>query len=113
VQKDKKCTDEIQMSPAHHYEFGGPTAWPMTNTVFVRADNVSFTDDTNTQIEGDLRLMIKPAATAATTELARMKLTVVKEIGAQSFVRAVADYIHENNTTHWAGKRDDADGHSE
>ena len=94
--KTRKCTEEIQLSPAHHFTISATNPWP--GNIFMRAEeNINFPAD-NPQVEGDLRLMIKPNVGTNVIEGAKMKLTVVKELGAKKYFQAVRDYILENNT---------------
>jgi hypothetical protein len=95
--KTRKCTEEIQLAPSNHFTISSSNPWPAK--VFMRAESVNFTSTTNPQVEGDLKLMIKPAGGAAAgIEAAKMKLTIVREMRAKKYFQAVRDYIFENNT---------------
>ena len=103
--RDKKCTQPINLSPGQHLTISNSNPFP--DTVFVRAENVSFTDANNPQVEGDLKLMIKPAGDDANgIEATKMKLTIVKELGAKKYFHGARDYIFENNTKTFTHHKD-------
>jgi hypothetical protein len=95
---DKKCTQEIHLSSSQHHIVGGSATWPADNKVYVRAESVTFSSTTNPQVEGDLKLMIKPTGGAAAgIEAAKMKLTIIKDIGATKYFHGARDYMLEQN----------------
>ncbi len=64
----------------------------------MRAESLSF-PDADPQLEGDLKLMIKPTGGAANgIEATKMKLTVIKDLKARKYFVGARDYILENNT---------------
>lgn len=96
--RNKKCTEEIHLSSSQRHIVGGATAWPTDNKVYVRAESVTFLSTTNPQVEGDLKLMIKPTGGAAAgNEGAKMKLTIIKDIGATKYFHGARDYMLEQN----------------
>jgi hypothetical protein len=96
--RDKKCTQEIQLSSSQPHVVGGSVTWPTDNKVYVRAESVTFSSTTNPQVEGDLKLMIKPSGgSAAGIEAAKMKLTIIKDIGATKYFHGARDYMLEQN----------------
>jgi len=69
---------------------------PFPDVIFVRADrNDTFPAD-NPQFEGDLVLKINVGEQEIEAE--KIKLNIVRELGAQKYFHAVRDYIFENNT---------------
>jgi hypothetical protein len=93
--RDKKCTQPINLSPSQRLTISASTP----DKVFVRAESVNFPDPRNPQVEGELKLMIKPpGGAAAGIEAAKMKLTIVKTLGAEKYFYAATDYIYENNS---------------
>ena len=65
----------------------------------MRAENVYFAEAANPQVEGDLKLIIKPnGAPAAGIEAATIKLTIIKDLGAEKYFHAAEDYILESNS---------------
>ena len=103
--KQRKCTEEIQLSPSSHFTISSSNPFP--DKVFVRAESVSFTSTTNPQVEGDLKLMIKPTGGAAAgIEAAKMKLTVIKGMGATKYFHGARDYIFENNVKTFTHHKD-------
>lgn len=103
--KTKKCTEEIQLSPDHHFSISASNPFP-DKKVFLRAENVSFTSTTNPQVEGDLKLMIKPSGGSTGIEAAKMKLTVIKDLGATKYFHGARDYIFEHNTKTFTHHKD-------
>ena len=111
---DISCTTEIHLSPFRHRTI--TPAIPFPARVFARAESVSFPNDGHEwvprpdgerwpvwvgarQVEGDLTLRVKPpGGPAAGIEVAKMKLTIVRRIGADKFYHAAIDYIYEKNT---------------
>ena len=96
--RDRKCTEEIPLSSGQPHVVGGSVEWPDDNIVFVRAESVSFPDAANSQVEGDLKLMVKVGGAANGIEGTKMKLTIIKELGAKKYFHGARDYILENNT---------------
>jgi hypothetical protein len=94
--KQRKCTEEIQLSPSSHFTISSSNPFP--DKVFMRAESVTFSSTTNPQVEGDLKLMIKPTGGAvAGIEAAKMKLTIIKDIGATKYFHGARDYMLEQN----------------
>ena len=96
--RDRKCTEEIPLSSSRPHVVGGSSAWPDDNIVFARAESVSFPDAANPQVEGDLKLMVKLGGAANGVEATKMKLTIIKGLGAKKYFHGARDYIFENNT---------------
>jgi hypothetical protein len=92
--EDKKCTQPINLSPSQRRAVS--TSNPFPKKVFVRAESVRFPDANNPQVEGDLVLKIKVGVQEI--DATKIKLTVVKNFGAQKYFLAARDYIFENNT---------------
>ncbi len=95
--RDKKCTQQINISTSSHFDLTPDNPFP--DKVFMRAESVNFTDTSNPQVEGDLKLIIKPdGGDANGIEATKMRLTVIKDLGSQKYFHGVRDYIFENNT---------------
>lgn len=98
--KTKKCTEEIQLSPDNRFTISASNPFP--DKVFVRAESVAF-PPANPQVEGDLKLMIKPGGGAAAgIEATKMKFTVIKDLRAKKYFEGARDYIFENNAKFFA-----------
>ncbi len=96
--KTRECRpeDKVNISPSN--KFSVSSSNPCPSGLFMRVDGNLTYPDANPQIEGDLVLKIKVDASSPELEIARMKLTVVKDFGAKKYFHAVRDYIFENNT---------------
>ena len=104
--KTRECNaaDKVNLSPTSKFTVSDSNPFP--ETLFVRADGVIAFPVANPQIEGDLVLKIKiGAANGQEIEALKMKLTVVKELGAKKYFHATRDYILENNTTLYVDDR--------
>ncbi len=97
----RKClaTEKVNLTPAAHFTIS--SANPFPERLYVRADGTMSFPLGDPQITGDLKLFIKPTGSLSGTEVAKMKLTVVKELNATKYVAAIRDYIRENNATHY------------
>lgn len=99
--RDKKCTQPINLSPSQRLTISVSNPFP--EKVFVRAESVSFTDTNNPQVEGDLKLMVKPPGGAANgVEATKIKLTIIKDLRAKKYFHGARDRIFENNVKFFA-----------
>ena len=95
--RECKADDKVNLSPTSNFTISASNPFP--DKLFMRADGTTLTyPEENPQFEGDLILKIKVANTGQEVELVKMKLTVVKQLGAKKYFHAVRDYIFENNT---------------
>lgn len=97
--KERECTNEIQISSDHHFTISSTNTLPAQ--LFVRAESNLNAPATDPQIEGDLKLMIKPSGSSAKIEAAKLKLVVVKGLGATQHNNAAVDYIRERGVTRY------------
>jgi hypothetical protein len=108
-----ECTEVAPVkSPTQPVVFSPASPIPQEGiVVYARAESIAF-PPANPQVSGDLKLMIRPAGQQDAIEAARIKLTVVKKIGATKHHRAVIDYIREKNSKHYYNWIDTADQES-
>jgi len=100
--RDAACTRPLALSGGGHLQIKTedqepPIEFPPELYIRVNGSALNFPPE-NPQIAGDLKLMIKPEGSTDAFEAAKMKLTVVKQMGAKKFFQATRDYILENNT---------------
>lgn len=89
----RECTTEVPLKPGNRFPLGQQD-WP--DSIFVRADgNSSAISDQNPQAEGDLVLKLKIGNEEV--EGPKIKLSIVKALGAAKYFQAVRDTIYEDN----------------
>jgi hypothetical protein len=96
--RDRKCTQEIQLSAGQRHIVGGSVSWPADDKVYVRAEGDQPYSVTNPELEGELVLKVKTKASEGVIEAVKIKLTVVKAVGAKKYFHAARDYIFESNS---------------
>ncbi|MCX6853891.1 MAG: hypothetical protein NTV80_03190, partial [Verrucomicrobia bacterium] len=98
--RDKQCTDKInELTAGAKMTLSSGTGgvyWP--GKIFIRADIPISFDPVSLQFAGDLSLMVSTASTPTPTVAKKMKLTVLRGLGAESHHAAALDYILENNS---------------
>ena len=94
--KTRECIDKVNLSPTSKFTVSASNPFPPK--LFMRADGTLTYPDANPQFEGDLVLKIKVGTNGSEIEAVKMKLTVVKSLGAKKYFNAARDYIFENNT---------------
>jgi hypothetical protein len=105
--RDRKCTQEIPLSSSQPHVVGGSVAWPNDNKLFLRVeDTLDFPDAANPQLNGDLVLKIKVGTNGREIEAQKMRLLIVKTLGAQKYFHAARDYILENNTKYFRDRKE-------
>jgi alpha-tubulin suppressor-like RCC1 family protein len=94
-----KCTGpELPLSEASKFDLAS-RAWP--TKIYVRVDYQESGWDGDHEKKGNLKLMYTPSGGGETRELARLKVTIIRDIRSKKHHRAAADYIAEKNTKHY------------
>jgi hypothetical protein len=95
--KTRECNaaDKVNLSPNSKFTVSASNPFP--GKLFMRADGTLAYPEANPQFEGDLVLKIKVGTAGQEIEAVKMKLTVVKQLGAKKYFHAARDYIMENN----------------
>ncbi|MCF6313735.1 MAG: hypothetical protein L3J39_14925 [Verrucomicrobiales bacterium] len=93
--ESRECKDTEKVNLSSENKFTISDSNPFPEKLFMRADgSITFPSD-NPQVEGDLVLNVKMGSQEF--ELAKIKLTIVKEFGATKYFHAVRDIIYEDN----------------
>lgn len=96
--RDCNAADKVNLSPTSKFTVSASNPFP--DKLFMRADvdGALTYPPADPQFAGDLVLKIKVGTNGQEIEAVKMKLTVVKQLGAKKFFHASRDYILENNT---------------
>lgn len=97
--KTRECnpSEKVNLSPNQRFTVSGLNPFP--DKIFIRADGLITYPVDNPQIEGDLVLNIMPNGTSGEqTQAARLRLTLVKALGAKKYFHTARDYMFENNS---------------
>jgi hypothetical protein len=96
--KTRECNaaDKVNLSPSSKFTVSASNPFP--DKLFMRADGTLTYPDADPQFAGDLVLKIKVGTNGQEIEALKMKLTVVKQLGAKKYFHAARDYIMENNS---------------
>jgi hypothetical protein len=96
--KTRECNaaDKVNLSPTSRFKVSSSNPFP--DELFMRVDGTLAYPEANPQFEGDLVLKIKVGANGQEMEAVKMKLTVVKAVGAKKYFHAARDYMFENNS---------------
>lgn len=98
--KTRECNaaDKVNLSPTNKFAVSASNPFP--DKLFMRADvnGAPSYPEADPQFEGDLVLKIKVGTSGQEIEAVKMKLTVLKQLGAKKFFHASRDYIFENNS---------------
>ena len=104
--KSRECNavDKVNLSPTNRFKISSSNPFP--NELFMRVDGNLTYPEINPQFEGDLVLKIKTGANGQEVEAAKLKLTVIKAVGAKKYFYAARDYMIENNSKLCARKEE-------
>ena len=94
--RDCNAADKVNLSPTSKFTVSASNPFP--DKLFMRADGTLAYPEANPQFEGDLVLKIKVGTNGEEIEALKIKLTVVKQLGAQKYFHTSKDYILERNT---------------
>ena len=104
--KECKAADKENIKASAKFDL---SAKSLPDKLYVRADGTLNVPADNMQKEGNLVLKFKPSG-GQEVELAKLKITVIKELGGKKYFHGARDYIAERNTRFFA--RDKAYGSS-
>lgn len=104
--KHKSCHPEekLKLKDADPFDLEGTEQLP--DTIYARCDGELNVPYSNPQSLGDLILKYLPKSGGQYIQLAKTKLVVVKEYGAEDFFQTANDYIMENNAKMYSGRKD-------
>jgi hypothetical protein len=96
--KTRECNaaDKVNLSPTSKFTVSASNPFP--DKLFMRADGTLAYPPADPQFAGDLVLKIKVGTNGQEIEAVKMKLTVVKQLGAKKYFHTSKDYILERNT---------------
>ncbi len=98
--KTRECkpADKVNLSPTSKFTVSASNPFP--DKLFMRADvdGAPTYPEADPQFAGDLVLKIKVGTNGQEIEAVKMKLTVVKQLGAKKYFHAARDYMFENNS---------------
>ncbi len=94
--RECKAVDKVNLSPTSRFKISSSNPFP--DELFMRVDGTLTYSELNPQFEGDLVLKIKTGSNGQEVEAAKLKLTVIKAVGAKKYFHAARDYMFENNS---------------